>query len=142
MRHLKTYTELMQIPTYQGRYEYLREGGKIGEDTFGMDRFVNQQFYSSWLWKHDIRPRVIVRDSGHDMAMPGDEYEIHGSIIVHHLNPITMNDIVNLSPLAIDPEYMVCVSSRTHQLITYGPNVDIEPKIVERFANDTCPWKK
>ncbi|MBO7450611.1 MAG: hypothetical protein J6U54_09595 [Clostridiales bacterium] len=138
---IRRYSELITIPSYEERYRYLKlDGAAVGADTFGFERFLNQEFYRSREWQN-IRSQVIVRDLGCDMAFPGEE--IIGKIIVHHMNPITSDDILSHNNLLIDPDYLVCVSMNTHNLIHYG--VDKSPlkeEFVERKPNDTCLWRK
>lgn len=135
---IRTYTELIQLPTFEERYRYLRLGGLVGQDTFGFDRWLNQKFYRSPEWKR-IRRDVIIRDEGRDLAMPG--YELDGNIFVHHMNPITAEDLENVSEIILNPEYLVCVSKRTHDAIHFG-DVSLLPKLpTVRTPNDMCPWK-
>lgn len=135
----KCYSELSKIDTIIGRYEYLKEESTIGQVVFGHDRFLNQIFYNSPEWKR-VRRSVIIRDDGCDMGLQG--YPISGIIVVHHLNPITLDDIKNRSKKILDPEFLVCVSRNTHYAITYGdPNFLPKDPII-RFRNDTIPWKK
>ena len=137
LKMIKTYSELISLPTFKERYEYLKIGGKVGTETFGFDRFLNQAFYKSREWL-PIRDRIIVRDNGCDLAMEG--FDIFGRIIVHHLNPITLDDILEMNDLVLNPEYLVCVSHMTHQAIHYG-DANLLPKgLIERRKNDTCPW--
>ena len=136
--NIRTYSELITIPTFKGRYEYLRLKGIIGEETFGFDRYLNQSFYRSREWM-DIRDYVIVRDSGCDLGMPG--HEIHGRILIHHMNPITKEDILRRSEFLLDPEYLISTIKLTHDAIHYGDeNLLIDEPIV-RTKNDTCPWR-
>lgn len=136
---IKTYSELSQLSTFEERYNYLRLLGRVGEDTFGFDRYMNQMFYRSKEWKQ-IRDRVIARDMGCDMGLEG--YEINGPVYVHHMNPITPNDIENSTEQLLNPEYLVCVSKDTHDAIHYGLEKNYNKyKIIERTPNDTCPWK-
>lgn len=135
---IRTYSELITLPTFEERYRYLRLGGKVGEDTFGFNRYLNQVFYSSKEWKR-IRRDIIIRDLGCDLGVDG--FEIYGRIIVHHMNPITKDDILSRSKFLTDPEYLICTSHNTHEAITYGDeNLLILPPI-ERTKNDTCPWR-
>lgn len=137
---IRTYTELMKLPTFKERYEYLKIGGKIGEETFGYDRYLNQIFYTSDEWK-SIRNQVITRDGGCDLGHP--DYEINGyHIIVHHMNPITKEDILNRSEILLNPEYLITTIKPTHDAIHYGDSslLPIEP--IVRTKNDTCPWKR
>ena len=135
---IKTYSELITLPTFKERYLYLRLEGKVGEDTFGFDRYLNQIFYNSEEWL-SVRDYVISRDLGCDLAMEG--YEIHGRILVHHMNPIYKDDILRRSDILLDPEYLISTTKRTHDAIHYGDEnlLLIEPII--RTKNDTCPWK-
>ena len=136
---MRTYTELNAIPDYEERYRYLKLNGQVGEETFGYDRIFNQMFYNSVEWRH-IRQQVIVRDNGCDMGMP--EHEIGGRIIIHHMNPITIEDIRKGTTFLLNPEYLVCVSENTHKAIHYGDESLIDHDPVVRSPNDTCPWKK
>lgn len=136
---MRTYSELIQLPTFKERYEYLRLGGLVGQDTFGFDRYLNQKFYHSPEWKR-IRRDVIIRDEGRDLALEG--YELRGEIIVHHMNPILPNDLVDVSEILINPEFLVCVSKRTHDAIHFG-DASLLPQLPnERTPNDMCPWKQ
>lgn len=135
---IKTYSELITLPTFEERFEYLKLDGKVGEDTFGFDRYLNQIFYRSQRWKR-IRDLVIIRDNGCDLSMDG--YEIQGKILIHHMNPITIRDIEEESDFLLNPKYLICVSHITHNAIHYS-NVNLLPTgLVERRPNDTCPWK-
>lgn len=136
---MRTYTELNAIPDYEERYRYLKLNGQVGEETFGYDRIFNQMFYNSVEWKH-IRQQVIVRDNGCDMGMP--EHEIGGRIIIHHINPITIEDIRKGTTFLLNPEYLVCVSENTHKAIHYGDESLIDHDPIIRSPNDICPWKK
>lgn len=135
---IKTYSELIALPTFEERYEYLRLNGRVGEDTFGFDRYLNQNFYRSAEWRH-IRDRVIVRDNGCDLAI--DDRIIYGKILIHHMNPITDKDLFNLSDILLDPEYLICVSHNTHNAIHYGDGERLVKDPIVRTKNDTCPWK-
>lgn len=135
---IKTYSELIALPTFEERYEYLRLNGRVGEDTFGFDRYLNQNFYRSAEWRH-IRDRVIVRDNGCDLAI--DDRIIYGKILIHHMNPITDKDLFNLSDILLDPEYLICVSHNTHNAIHYGDGERLAKDPIVRTKNDTCPWK-
>ena len=139
MRTIKTYDELISIPTFEGRLEYLMEGSKPGVETFGPNRWINQQFYESRNWKIPRR-EVILRDRGMDLGVDG--YVIDGAIYVHHLNPITIYDIINLTPFAIDPKYLISMSLDTHNMIHYGIKGEAPMYPVERTPNDTCPWRR
>ena len=136
--NIRTYSELIQLPTFKDRFDYLRLDGVVGKDTFGFDRYLNQQFYRSSEWKR-IRNQVIVRDNGCDLGI--DEYEIHGRILIHHMNPISIEDLQYMSDLLMNPEYLICVSHRTHNAIHYGDESLIVTAPIERSQNDTCPWR-
>ena len=135
---IKTYSELIALPTFEERYEYLRLNGRVGEDTFGFDRYLNQNFYRSAEWRR-IRDRVIVRDNGCDLAI--DDRIIYGKILIHHMNPITDKDLFNLSDILLDPEYLICVIHNTHNAIHYGDGERLVKDPIVRTKNDTCPWK-
>lgn len=135
----RSYTEVILLPSFLERYRYLRLSERIGEETFGSFRQLNQAFYTSEEWK-SARAKAIRRDNGCDLAMEG--FEIHGRIYVHHIEPITPDDIRYRSPRLLDPDNLICVSFDTHQAITYGDeNLLLLPPI-ERRPNDTCPWKR
>ena len=133
----RTYSELIKLQTFEERYEYLRLRGLVGEETFGFDRMFNQDFYCSPEWKR-VRDHVIVRDMGCDLAI--DEYEIFGRIIIHHMNPITVNDITLSTPSLLEPEYLITTTHETHNAIHYGNEKLISKQLVERSPNDTSPW--
>lgn len=139
MTMIRTYSELITLPTFEERYRYLRLGGEVGKDTFGFDRYLNQVFYSSKEWKQ-IRRDIIIRDLGCDLGVEG--FEIYGRIIVHHMNPITKEDILRRSKFLTDPEYLICTSHNTHEAITYGDESLLVVAPIERTKNDTCPWKQ
>ena len=132
------YKELILIPDFFERYRYLKLGGVIGEETFGWERYLNQQFYHSREWKQ-IRRQIITRDAGCDMAFPGRE--ICGRIYIHHINPIEPKDIYNHMEILLDPDNLVCVSKRTHDAIHYGDESMLVSHIIERKPNDTIPWR-
>lgn len=136
---IRRYSELIQLPTFEQRYEYLRLYGSVGKETFGFDRYLNQIFYQSPEWK-SVRNKVILRDNGCDLGMEG--YEIHGPILIHHMNPITKEDILNRSEFLLDPEYLISTIDLTHKAIHYG-DANLLPRApIERRRNDTCPWKR
>lgn len=139
MTNIKTYSELITFATFKERYEYLKLGGKVGEETFGFDRYLNQTFYRSKEWK-SVRDYVVVRDCGCDLAV--DDRSIQGRILIHHMNPITSKDILNKSEYLLDPEYLVCTSKNTHDAIHYGDSDLLLSDYVARSKNDTCPWKQ
>ena len=137
---MRTYSELILLPTFKERFEYLKLDGRVGEDTFGFDRWLNQQFYHSKLWE-DAKREVIIRDNGCDLGL--DDYEIHGRILVHHMNPISKEDIVRKSDILLNPEYLISTRKRTHDAIHYGDfSLANQNGVVERRPNDTCPWRK
>jgi hypothetical protein len=136
---IRTYSELITIPTFEERYEYLRLGGKVGEETFGFDRYLNQIFYKSEDWLK-VRDYVILRDNGCDLGVPGRE--IPGRILVHHMNPITQEDILRRSEYLLNPEYLISTVKRTHDAIHYGDDSLLLKDPVERTKNDTCPWRR
>lgn len=137
---IKTYTDLIALPSFEERYEYLKLDGVVGDETFGFDRYINQEFYQrSQEWKR-VRDFVIVRDQGCDLGIEGRE--IRGKIIVHHMNPITKEDILRRSDFLLNPEYLICTLKSTHDAIHYGDeNLLIKGPVI-RSANDTCPWRK
>ena len=137
---IRTYSEMIQLQTFEERYAYLRLFGTVGADTFGFDRYLNQVFYKSTEWKK-LRNQVIIRDNACDLAMRG--YELYDHIYVHHMNPITIDDINDASNFLLNPEYLVCVSLNTHNAIHYGNEKLIQKtELIERTPNDMCPWKK
>lgn len=137
---IRTYTDLIQIPTFIERYRYLRLGGRVGEDTFGFDRYLNQVFYKSDEWL-EIRDFVITRDMGCDLGILDREIPDGVRILVHHMNPITKEDIIRRSKFLLDPEYMISTIDNTHKAIHYGDERLLFTGLVERSKNDTCPWK-
>ena len=136
---IKTYSELIRLPTFEERYQYLRLRGKVGEDTFGFDRYLNQAFYKSDEWKN-IRDIVILRDNGCDLGMP--DREIRERILIHHMNPITKDDIINRTDFLLNPEYLICTIKNTHDAIHYGDENLLIKDPVQRSRYDTCPWKR
>ena len=137
----RTYTELMTKPTYLERFEYLKLGGAVGAETFGYDRYLNQAFYRSPEWKR-FRKDIIVRDLGCDLAWEENEIPPGMMVIVHHINPITQDDILNRRACLFDPENAITVTEATHKAIHYG-DASLLPfqKLTERAPNDTCPWR-
>lgn len=136
---LRTYSELNQLKTFEERYEYLKLDGQVGADTFGFDRYLNQVFYKSPEWR-SVRDEVIVRDNGCDLGIEGRE--IHTKILVHHMNPISKEDILERSDILLNPEYLITTVKRTHDAIHYGDADTLIKDPIERSANDTCPWRK
>ena len=135
---VRTYSELIQLKTFEERYRYLKLNGFVGRDTFGFDRYMNQIFYRSEEWRQ-IRDYVIVRDNGCDLGMKG--HDIRGKILIHHMNPITVSDIRDSTDQLLNPEYLICVTHATHNAIHYGNEDLLVVAPIARFANDTCPWK-
>lgn len=135
---IRTYHELITLPTFEDRYEYLRLSGRVGESTFGYDRYLNQVLYRSSEWKR-LRDKIIIRDNGCDMAIP--DREIFGKIIIHHMNPLSKKDIVERSDFLFNPEYLISVSNETHNAIHYGDGSKLSHDPIERKPNDTCPWR-
>ena len=135
---IRTYSELILLPTFEERFKYLQLNGRVGDNTFGFDRYINQKFYTSTEWKR-IRDLVIMRDNGCDLALEG--YEIYGRILIHHMNPITVKDVELSTEYLMNPEYLICVTHNTHNAIQYGDEKLINKGPVVRTKNDTCPWK-
>lgn len=135
---IRTYSELIQLKTFEERYEYLKLNGAVGTDTFGFDRYLNQAFYRSKEWKK-IRDEIIVRDEGRDLGVPG--HEIYGRIVIHHMNPILPNDIIDQTEYLLNPDFLITTRLSTHNAIHYGDESLIGITPVERRKNDTCPWK-
>lgn len=136
---IKNYKELSRLTTFEERFDYLKLHGTIGKDTFGFDRIFNQQFYRSSEWKR-IRNTVIIRDNGCDLGVEG--HDIFSKILIHHMNPISIEDIRNSTDFLLNPDYLICVSHETHNAIHYGNESLIHKTPIERTENDTCPWKK
>ena len=138
MTNIKTYSELITIPTFEERFEYLKLDGRVGAETFGFDRYLNQAFYKSDEWL-SIRDYIITRDNGCDLGVEG--YEIYGRVIIHHMNPVTKEDILQRSKFLIDPEYLITTIKRTHDAIHYSDSNLLVKAPIERSKNDTCPWR-
>ncbi len=135
---LRTYNQLIRLPTFKERYEYLRLKGSVGESTFGVHRYVNQALYNSYEW-NQVRDQVIVRDNGCDLGHP--DFQIYDRIYVHHINPITLDDIECAKPAVFDPRNLICTSFSTHQAIHFGDEALLPPEPIVRYPNDMCPWK-
>lgn len=136
---IRTYEELSKLKTFEERYEYLKLDGVVGEETFGFDRYLNQKFYKyDPDWKK-IRDEVIFRDNGCDLGIEGRE--INGLILVHHMNPITKDDILNRSEYLLNPNYLITTIKSTHDAIHYGSSDLLMKDPVVRSKNDTCPWR-
>ena len=135
----RCYSDLILLPTFKERYDYLRLGGTVGKETFGYDRYLNQILYRSVEWRN-FRRQIIIRDNGCDLGCDG--FELFSRILVHHINPITAEDVLNRSPIVFDPENVITTSHNTHQAIHYGDETLLPLLPVERSRYDTCPWKK
>lgn len=135
---IKTYSELITIPTFEERFEYLQLKSSVGKDTFGYDRHLNQVLYRSPEWKR-LRNQIIIRYCGCDLACEG--YDIHSKVLIHHLNPITVEDVLARSRKVFDPDNLVCVSHNTHNAIHYGDVDLLVTGPIIRTKNDTCPWR-
>lgn len=138
LSNLRCYKELIRLKTFDERFEYLKLKGIVGEATFGYDRYLNQLLYTSGEWRR-IRRDIILRDNGCDLAVEG--YDIPDIIIVHHMNPISVEDLIDFSEDVINPEYLICVSHDTHNAIHYGDKSLLTREPIERKPGDTCPWK-
>lgn len=138
MGKIKTYEELVKLKTFEERFNYLKLSGTVGLQTFGYDRYLNQQFYRSAEWKR-IRDQVIVRDNGCDLGVKG--HTIFGRLLIHHMNPVTIDDIVSRNKTLLDPDYLICVSELTHNAIHYSDESLLPSAPIERLPNDTCPWR-
>lgn len=136
---IRTYSELLQLASFKERFEYLKLNGAVGTETFGFDRYINQNFYRSREWKR-IRDQIIVRDNGCDLGIDG--YEIHGRIYIHHMNPILQKDILDQTEFLLNPEFLICTTHNTHNAIHYGDDSLLTFEPVVRTKNDTCPWKQ
>lgn len=134
---IRTYSELKRIETFEDRYKYLALRGNVGQSTFGFDRYINQQFYTSRSWR-DIRRHIVLRDNGCDLGIDG--YDIHSQLIIHHMNPITVDDISHGDPSIIDPEFLITTTHQTHNAIHYGDERLLPRPLVERKTGDTRLW--
>lgn len=137
MNDIRTYSELIKIDSFEDRFEYLKLSGYVGNETFGFDRYLNQVFYRSVEWRR-IRNEVIVRDCGCDLGHP--DYPILGKIIIHHINPLSIDDIQKESQYLLNPEFLICVSHQTHNAIHYGDKSQIFTGLNERGIGDTKLW--
>lgn len=138
MERIRTYSELITFPTFEERYQYLRLNGSVGRETFGFDRYMNQFFYRSPEWKK-VRNEVIARDNGCDLGVEGRE--IFGRVFIHHMNPISPEDIRDRSNLLLNPEFLITTVHNTHQAIHYGDESLLILSPIQRARHDTCPWK-
>ena len=136
---IRTYSELITLPTFEERFQYLKLNGQVGESTFGFDRYLNQLFYKSDEWLR-LRDQIIIRDNGCDLGIEGRE--INERILIHHMNPIRKEDILNRSRHLLDPEFLICTVKRTHDAIHYGDENLLLTIPKERRKNDTCPWRR
>lgn len=135
---IRSYSELVGLPTFEERFDYLKLNGVVGSETFGFDRYFNQKFYHSAEWKR-LRRQIILRDNGCDLGVDG--YEIPRDICIHHMNPVLLKDIETKSEYLLNPDFLICTSRNTHRAIHYGTE-ELLPKLPkERSANDTCPWR-
>ena len=139
-KNIRTYSELLKLKTFKERYEYLKLDNTVGEETFGFDRYINQMFYKSDEWKR-VRNYVITRDNGCDLGIPNRKI-IDSVILVHHMNPITKEDIINKNEILLDPEYLITTIKPTHNAIHYGDESLLNEDLVIRSKNDTCPWQR
>jgi hypothetical protein len=135
----KCYSELITLPTFIERYRYLKIGGRVGAETFGHDRYLNQLLYHSDEWL-EFRDWIIVRDNGCDLATPG--FELYERILVHHIDPITVDDVIKRHPKIFDPENVISTSLNTHNAIHYGDESRLALLPIERTPNDTCLWRR
>lgn len=134
---VRTYSDLSKLNSFQERFEYLKLDGAVGHSTFGFDRHLNQEFYQSYIWKQ-VRQHVILRDNGCDLGIEG--YEIHTNLVIHHINPMTQDDIIHGESWIVDPEFLITTTHDTHNAIHYG-NVSVLPPVVtERSPGDTRLW--
>ena len=135
---IKTYSEVIALPTFEDRFNYLQLKGRVGQETFGYDRYLNQILYNSYEWRK-FRREIIVRDNGCDLACEG--HEINGKALIHHINPIRVEDIINRNPIVFDPENVITTIHNTHNAIHYGDENLLITSPIKRIQNDTCPWK-
>lgn len=138
MEKIRCYSEMVLLPTFEERFQYLRLDGVVGQETFGFDRYMNQYFYRSKEWRR-VRDIVIARDAGCDLGIAG--HEIFDRVLIHHMNPIRPEDIRDRSDILLNPEYLITTVHETHQAIHYGDESLLITAPIERVRNDTCPWK-
>lgn len=136
---IRTYSELIKLPTFEERFQYLRLDGNVGQEIFGFDRYLNQNFYKSKEWK-SLRDQIIIRDNGCDLGVEG--FDIYGKILIHHMNPILLNDIIHQTEFLLNPEYLICTCHNTHNAIHYGDEDLLITAPRERRPNDTCLWRR
>ena len=140
MKNIKRYSELIRLNSIEDRFNYLKIAASVGESTFGFSRYLNQALYRSKEWK-DFKRKMVLRDNACDMALEGWDIPSGAILVLHHINPLTIEDIENRSDALFDPENVVCVSDRTHRAIHYGDISLINTLPITRRPNDTCPWK-
>ena len=139
MRNTKCYSELAKLKTFDERFKYLEIGGHIGIESFGFNRYLNQNFYHSYEWLR-LRDQIILRDGGMDLGVDG--YPVNSRIVIHHINPITIDDVLDRNPDIFNPEYLISCSHQTHNALHYGNEEYLNRfKVVERKPNDTIPWR-
>lgn len=138
-RSIKTYSELVKLQTFEERFVYLSLKGRVGESTFGSKRYLNQILYKTDKWL-SLRDNIIIRDNGCDLGIPGRE--ISSRILVHHIDPITIDDVLNYNPKVLDPENLITISHMTHEAVHYGNEDLLMKDPIVRSRNDTCPWKE
>ena len=136
---IRTYSELIKLNSFKERYEYLRLDGRVGEATFGFERYLNQQFYHSREWR-SVKDSIVTRDLGCDLAVTG--FEIHERIYIHHMNPVTAEDIRQSTEYLLNPEFLICTTQNTHNAIHYGDSSLLCMEPITRTPFDMCPWKR
>lgn len=139
MMDMRRYCELAALPSFEERFRYLMLGGEVARETFGFERYLNQQFYKSQEWRR-VRDHVILRDCGCDLGSDG--HEIFGKAVIHHMNPITVSDVLNCSELLLNPDFLITTTHSTHNAIHYGDESAFNDVFVERKPNDTAPWRQ
>ena len=137
----KSYSELIRYSSFEDRLNYLMLHGSVGFDTFGFDRYLNQAFYKSREWQI-VKNQIILRDGACDLGVPGYEIPDGVPVFIHHINPITADDVKNHNPILLDPENLITTVFKTHQIIHYGLQNNSQPSLsIDRTPNDTCPWR-
>lgn len=139
MTKIRSYSELCRFELFEDRFEYLKLHGQVGRATFGFDRYINQQFYQSYEWK-TARRDVIARDRGCDLGVPG--YEINGGVLIHHMNPMSVDDIVHGEEWIFDPNFLITTTKLTHNAIHYGDDRQLPKVVTSRTPNDTMLWQR
>ena len=138
---IRSYSELIQFETFEERFEYLKLNGVVGKETFGYDRYLNQILYHSSEWR-SFKNGIIIRDNGCDLGCEGFEIPKKVRIYIHHINPVTVEDIINRNPIVMDPENVITTVHKTHLAIHYGDKDQLVTSPVTRSANDMCPWRR